>query len=106
MFIVYILRCKDNSLYTGYTTDIKRRYLEHIQKSKSGAKYTLSHPPASIAALWEADSKSSAMKLEYFIKTLSKQKKELLISNPNLLSTEYKEKLNGNIYKAVNYEDC
>lgn len=106
MFYVYMLRCKDNSIYTGYTTNIKRRYSEHLGKYKRGAKYTHSRIPVSIAALWETDSKSSAMKLEYFIKKLSKQQKEELIINNDLVSTKYEERLYGNVYEPVDYEDC
>ncbi len=106
MFYIYMLRCIDNSIYTGYTTDIKRRYAEHLKKSKKGAKYTHSRTPVSIAAMWETDSKSSAMKLEHFIKKLSKQKKEELILNTDLVSTKYEEKLYGNVYESINYENC
>ena len=54
MYYTYILRCSDNSLYTGITTDIERRFREHEQQ-KSGicAKYTGSRKVIRIEALWQ-----------------------------------------------------
>lgn len=77
MYYVYIMRCSDNSLYTGVTTDVERRFKEH--KAKKGAKYTASRKVVSIEAIWEAPDRSSALKLESQIKKLSKAKKEELI---------------------------
>ena len=79
MFYVYIIRCLDNSLYTGYTTDIKNRLEKHFSKNPLAAKYTKSHPPKSVEALWTCEMKSDAMRLEYYIKKLSKSEKENLI---------------------------
>ncbi len=79
MYTVYILRCKDNSLYVGITTDIDKRYKQHIQKT--GAKYTKSHPVSHIEALWECENRSFASILEYRLKKLTKSKKEMLIKN-------------------------
>ncbi len=77
---VYLLRCNDNSLYAGVTTDIHRRINEH-NNSKLGAKYTRAKRPASLAYLEEADNKSNACKREYQIRHLNKLKKEQLVSN-------------------------
>lgn len=85
MFYVYIIRCEDNSLYTGYTTDIERRILEHSNKDKKSAKYTKSHKFKSLEVLWECESKSVAMSCEYFIKKLKKQDKEKIVKEPNLI---------------------
>ena len=43
---VYMLRCRDGSLYTGVTTDVERRFAQH--RAGTGAKYTRSHPPEAI----------------------------------------------------------
>lgn len=80
MYYVYILRCEDNTLYTGITTDVKRRFLEHSEDKVKGAKYTKAHKPKEIAAAWEVGTKSDASKLEYRIKKLEKAEKETLIS--------------------------
>lgn len=76
---VYLLRCNDNSLYAGVTTDIQRRVAEH-NNSKLGAKYTRARRPVSLAYLEAADNKSSACKREYQIRHLTKVKKEQLVS--------------------------
>lgn len=101
MFFAYILRCSDNSLYCGFTTDIKRRFSEHQSKSKKGAKYTHTHNVVKIEALWEAETRSSAMKLEAYLKKLQKAEKEQLVLFPDLLYTKHKEITDENIYEYV-----
>ncbi len=81
MYYVYILRCTDNSLYTGITNDVKKRMSEHFGKSDKKAKYTKSHKPSELVALWQCECKSDAMKIEYRIKELTKKEKENLIQN-------------------------
>ena len=73
MYYIYMLRCKDNSIYTGITTDIARRMKEHFNKEKRCAKYTLTHSAKKLEALWVAENKSLASKLEFNIKKLKKQ---------------------------------
>ena len=75
---VYLLRCNDNSLYAGVTTDIKRRINEH-NTSKLGAKYTRARRPVSLAYLEQVANKSIACKREYELRQLSKHKKEQLV---------------------------
>lgn len=77
MHFVYILRCSDNTLYTGYTTDIERRMREH--NSGKGAKYTRGRGPVELVYREKKDSKSSAMKREYEIKQLKREEKIELI---------------------------
>jgi len=81
---VYFLRCNDNSLYAGVTTDIHRRIDEH-NNSKLGAKYTRARRPVTLAYLEGTNNKSEACKKEYQIRHMTKVKKELLVS-------EYKPK--------------
>ena len=76
---VYFLRCNDNSLYAGVTTDIHRRIGEH-NNSKLGAKYTRARRPVTLAYLEQAENKSAACKKEYQIRHLSKVKKERLVN--------------------------
>lgn len=76
---VYILRCNDNSLYTGVTTDCERRLHEH-NHSPRGAKYTRPRRPVTIAYSEQAASRSSAQQREAEIKRLTAKQKELLIS--------------------------
>ena len=84
MYYVYMLRCKDNSIYTGITVDINRRMKEHFSKNEKCAKYTFTHSAKKLEAVWETDNKSLASKLEYAIKKLTKTKKEELIKNKEL----------------------
>ena len=82
MYYIYILRCDDNSLYTGITTDIKKRFEEHFFKKANCAKYTKSRNVIALEALWSAKNRSDASKLEYSIKRLSKAEKEELVKAP------------------------
>lgn len=79
-----MIRCRDNTIYTGITTDIKRRMSEHISGHSRSAKYTRTHKPENIIALWQCGDRSNASKLEYQIKALSKAQKERLSQNGDL----------------------
>lgn len=81
MYYIYILRCIDNSLYTGITNDIEKRMKEHFGTSEKKAKYTKAHKPKKLEALWQCKTKSDALKIEYRLKELTKQEKENLILN-------------------------
>jgi len=76
---VYIVRCADDSLYTGITTDLERRIHEH-NNAKTGAKYTRPRRPVSLVYHEVADSRSHASKREKEIKNLTQQQKLLLIA--------------------------
>lgn len=67
--VVYILRCKDESLYTGWTNDLNNRLAAH--RSGKGAKYTRGRLPLTLVYVEECTDKISAMKREYAIKQLS-----------------------------------
>jgi len=81
-YYVYLLRCIDGSLYAGITTDVKRRFAEHLSGSAKGARYTKTHPPKEIAAVWQAENRSVASKLEWKLKHLTKSQKALLCKEP------------------------
>lgn len=83
-YYVYILRCVDQSLYIGLTTDVERRFREHQSKTLQ-AKYTRAHPVQSIAAYWSTSLRSDAAKLEYWLKRLNKAQKEKIILNDQYL---------------------
>jgi predicted GIY-YIG superfamily endonuclease len=74
---VYILRCRDETLYTGVTNDLESRLAAH--NSGKGAKYTASRLPVVIVYHEPVESKSAALKRERQIKRWSKAKKEALI---------------------------
>ena len=98
MYYTYMLRCADNSIYTGMTNDLEKRLEEHVSKSKNGAKYTKSHNAVKLEIAWRCNEKSLACKLEYQIKQLSKQQKERLIEGEKL-STFLKGKVDCRRYR-------
>ena len=74
MWHIYILQCRDKTLYTGITTNLKRRVKEH-NFSKLGAKYTKGRRPVKLVYSARKKNKSSALKEEYRIKKLSRDEK-------------------------------
>lgn len=73
MHYVYILKCSDNTLYTGYTNNLENRINTH--NSKKGAKYTRGRTPVKLIYFEEYMDKSEALKREYRIKQLSREQK-------------------------------
>ncbi len=100
MYYTYMLRCSDNSIYTGMTNDLEKRLNEHKTKSKNGAKYTKAHDVIKLETAWKSKEKSLACKLEYQIKALTKQQKEDLI-NGEKLSTYLKGKIDCRRYRKI-----
>lgn len=80
MFYVYIVKCKDKTLYTGITTDLKRRVREH-NSSNLGAKYTRARRPVKLVWSDKFKTRSGALKEEYKIKQLSRKEKLNLIKS-------------------------
>ncbi|HIC12827.1 MAG TPA: GIY-YIG nuclease family protein [Sulfurimonas sp.] len=78
-YFVYILKCSDDTLYTGITTDLKRRVDEHNNSDK-GAKYTKLRRPVSLMYSETSEDRSSASKREYVIKKLNRKAKLELIN--------------------------
>ena len=87
MNYTYILRCGDDSLYTGWTNHLTKRVADH--NAGRGAKYTKAHLPVELVSYEIFDTKEEAMKRECAIKKLSRPQKERLIaSTSNLLRRE------------------
>lgn len=86
MHFVYILKCADTSLYTGYTTDFEKRLREHNGEGATktaqfaGAKYTRPRRPVSLVHLESFSTRSEAMQREYAVKQLSRKQKLQLIA--------------------------
>jgi putative endonuclease len=74
---VYIVRCSDDSFYTGYTGDMEKRLAAH--NSGKGAKYTASRRPVELVYTEAFEDRFEAMKREYRIKCMTRAKKEGLI---------------------------
>lgn len=96
---IYIVRCEDDSLYTGITTNVPRRMKEHYDRKKTGAKYTKSRRPKALEMVWETDTWSHASKLEYRIKRLTHEEKEALIEEPQSVGERFRESLEGISYE-------
>ncbi|MDY2986241.1 MAG: GIY-YIG nuclease family protein [Peptoniphilus sp.] len=78
-YYVYLLKCRDDSLYCGYTINLEKRVATH--NNKTGAKYTRARTPVELVFYEIFNTKSEALKREYAIKNLSRDKKLLLIKN-------------------------
>lgn len=78
VWFVYIVRCRDNSLYTGITTDLQKRIDKHNQ-GRDGAKYTRSRRPVQLVYVEEYRSRNKASKREYQLKQLSHMDKLQLL---------------------------
>lgn len=91
MYYVYIIRCSGNRLYTGITSDIARRMNEHFTQSEKCAKFTRSYKAEALEALWTAADRSSASRLEWRIKHLTKNHKLKLIEAPQTVNELFEE---------------
>ena len=99
MYYTYMLRCIDNSIYTGITNDINRRMKEHFTKNKKCAKYTMNHSAKELVAVFESNNRVLASKLEFHIKSLNKLQKQKLIDTNDL--SILKDKIDPNSYKRI-----
>lgn len=80
-FVVYIVRCVDDTLYTGWTTDVTRRVAQH--NAGRGATYTKLHRPVVLVYQEDAPDRRAAMLRENAIKKLNRASKERLIAAIN-----------------------
>lgn len=78
---IYMVRCRDGSLYTGITTDVDRRLAEHRGSGDAGAKYLRGRGPLLLVFQKKLGSRSLALGVESRIKKLSKAGKETLIND-------------------------
>jgi putative endonuclease len=79
-YYVYILRCSDDTLYTGITTDLERRIDEHNHSPK-GAKYTRARRPVTLIYHEALPGKADASRREYAIKAMTRRQKLQLIAS-------------------------
>ncbi len=87
---VYMLRCKNNSLYTGWTTDLKARLEKH--QAGKGAKYTQAFGVTALVYYEQLEDKTAALKREYALKQLPKKDKESLVEGFKLKLLEKSNK--------------
>jgi|GEM_PF-1012491 len=82
---IYILECRNGSYYTGYTSDMDRRWEEHCAGSPK-SKYTRGFAPTRIVARWRIrGTRGTAMRIERLIKSLTRVRKEELVARPETL---------------------
>ena len=79
MYFVYLLRCKDKSIYTGITTDLKRRLAEH--RAGTGSRYTRAHRAVKILYTEKCRNRSAASKREAEIKRMTRSQKMVLCTS-------------------------
>ena len=99
IYYIYILRCEDDTLYTGIARDYKKRYEKHL--AGEGAKYTRSRKPVKIERVWRTEGRSRATKVEYFLKKNQRKVKERFIEERNLFKDRVLEKLDINIEVTI-----
>jgi putative endonuclease len=83
---VYMLRCRDGSLYTGITTDLERRLHEH-NHGRRGARYTRARRPVTLVWAEPQDTRADAMRREYHLRNLGADAKRSLIAGSTLPPT-------------------
>ena len=87
MYFIYIVKCKDETYYTGYTTNIEKRIKAHNEGK--GAKYTRGRLPVKLVYWEQYEEKTQALKREYAIKQLTRKQKQQLIRRSIDVSKEY-----------------
>ncbi len=85
MWYLYVIRCGDDTLYTGITTDVERRLAEHQSGGRRAAKYLRGRGPLELVAKVGVGEREQAARLEHRVKALSRSEKERLVEDPALL---------------------
>jgi len=92
---VYLVRCKDGTLYTGIATDVSRRFSEHQQNDGKGAKYLRGRGPLQLVFKKAVGTRSLALRVEGKIKKLPKARKEELIQKGDVIEQMIGEAMKG-----------
>lgn len=88
-YYVYVIRCADDSLYSGITTDVVRRMGEHRSKSPAAARYTRAHGATDLVGLWRCVGRSLASRLEWRLHHMTRAQKLGLLDGPEGAGEEY-----------------
>jgi putative endonuclease len=83
---IYLVRCRDGSLYTGITTDVAGRFAKHQENKGAGAKYLRGRGPMTLVFQKNLGTRSLALGVESRVKKLSKARKEELVKDHTRLS--------------------
>ena len=76
---LYLIRCRDDTLYTGISTDVHRRFAQHQSGGYAGSKYLKGRGPLTLVFKEKLGSRSLALKVEHRVKRMTKARKEKLI---------------------------
>ena len=82
---LYIIRTVDHSIYAGISTDVRRRFKEHLAQGRKAAKYLLAHKPQSLAFSLAIGDRALALRVEHHFKQLSKKEKEWIVDSQQLI---------------------
>jgi putative endonuclease len=88
---LYLVRCRDGSLYTGITTDVARRLAEHRENDGTGAKYLRGRGPLKLVYQKKIGDKGLALAVEIRVKKLSRARKEELVKTGTYIETIIKQ---------------
>ncbi len=88
---VYMIRCADGSLYTGITTDVARRFAQHQAGSGKGSKYLRGRGPLAMVFQKSLPDKSTALKVENKLKSLSRTRKEEVLGSGSFFTELLKQ---------------
>lgn len=100
MNYVYILRCADDTLYCGWTTDLEKRLNAH--NSGHGAKYTRSRGPVVLAYVEQYEDKHDALSREWHIKRMSREEKMRLVKQYEEAGFDH----SGTVCADHDHDDC
>lgn len=89
MYYIYMVECRDGSLYTGVAADPARRLRQHIRQAAGCARYTRAHPVTALRGLWRTEEKGDALRLEYAIKGLTREEKLVLLERPDAVAERF-----------------
>lgn len=81
MYYIYLVRCKDNTLYCGQTNNLEKRLADHNSSLSRSAKYTKGRGPVILEYYEQVENLSDALKKEWALKKLTKKQKEILVYN-------------------------
>lgn len=76
---LYVIRTTDQKLYAGVTTDVQRRFKEHLSQGSKAARYLRAHKPQRLVFSQLIGDRSSALKVEYWFKWLPRERKERIV---------------------------
>lgn len=102
---IYMIRCEDDSIYTGIAANLTKRLSQHYNREKECAKYMKSHRMKRLEMAFLVEDLSVAAKYEYRIKRLKKQEKEKLIIHPESLFALFADKLEEYAVDCLKDED-